>query len=188
MIRSVTHLIRGAIFRPRKVRKMSGRVSLEIYPLGQLIEMYHTQKATKRHDKVFSLLGMSSDDPIAAGLSPNYTISWEKLLERLVKFLLGRQISVKTWTELEMAVIKGKGCILGRVSSEGDTDRIDRQQVVISSKISGYLEPGRKWTLPASAKSVRVGDFVCLLYGASNPTIIRLYRDHFSAVVSTCKF
>jgi hypothetical protein len=30
------------------------------------VDMYHTHKATERHDKVYALLGMSSDGPSAA--------------------------------------------------------------------------------------------------------------------------
>lgn len=78
LVRSVTYLIRGAIFRPKYASSWSGKVSLEIRPLGELIDMYHTRKATLRHDKVYALLGMCSDDLSAAGLSPDYTVSWEQ--------------------------------------------------------------------------------------------------------------
>jgi hypothetical protein len=184
LIYSVTYLIRGAVFRPKKVSRSSGRFSLRICPLGELIEMYHTREASRRHDKVFALLGMSSDDPIASELLPDYELPWERLLERLVKFLLGGQVSVKTWAKMEMAVIKSKGCILGQVSSEGNANRDGRLQVAITSKdTSGHLGPERKWTLQTSAKPVEVGDLICLLHGASNPTIIRLCKDHFSVVM-----
>jgi hypothetical protein len=72
---SVTYLIRGSIFWPKYATSPSGGVSLGIHPLGELIDMYHTHKATERRDKVFALLGMSSDDPSAARLLPNYEIS-----------------------------------------------------------------------------------------------------------------
>lgn len=35
--------------------------SLDVQPLGQLLDMYRFRQATKPHDKVFALLGMSSD-------------------------------------------------------------------------------------------------------------------------------
>src|SRR4051795_4819938 len=72
LIHLVTYLIRGAIFRPNYVIGRSGRVSQDICPLGELVDMYHTHKATKRHDKVYALLGMSSDDLSEANLLPNY--------------------------------------------------------------------------------------------------------------------
>ncbi len=62
LIRSVTYLIRGAIFRPNYKISRSGRVSQDICPLGELIDMYHTREATKRQNKAYALLSMSSDD------------------------------------------------------------------------------------------------------------------------------
>ena len=186
LIRSVTYLIRGAVFRRKKVSRSSDSFSLRIRPLGELIEMFQTREASRRHDKVFALLGMSSDDPTAAGLLPRYEIPWERLLEQLVRFVLGRQVSVKTWARTETAVIKSKGCILGQVSSEGDSDRDDRQQVDITLKdASGRIGPERKWTFQTSAKPVQVGDLICLLHGASKPTVIRPCKDHFSVIMIT---
>lgn len=85
-----------------------------------------------------------------------------------------------------MVAIKSKGCFLGQVSSEGDSERDDRQQVVITPKDApGHMGPRRKWTLQASAKSIQVGDLVCFLQGALKPTIIRLCKDHFSVIMIT---
>ncbi|RYP61914.1 hypothetical protein DL770_009681 [Monosporascus sp. CRB-9-2] len=184
LIRSVTYLIRGAVFRRKKVSRSTGRFSLRIRPLGELIDMYHTHKATKRHDKVFALLGMSSDDPGAAGILPNYKIPWREFLHQLIKFLLGGEVSVKTWAEAEMAVIESKGLVLGKVSSEGKTNSNNRQRVLITPKdASGHLGPKTPSTLHPSAKSIQAGDLVCLLLGASKPTIIRPCKDYFSVVV-----
>lgn len=183
-INSVTYLIRGSVFRPKYATSPSGGVSLGIRSLGELIDMYHTHEAGECRDKVFALLGMSSDDPNAAGLSPDYEILPEKLFQRLVSFILGGQVSVKAWGDMEMAVIKSKGCILGRVSSK-NTDHANRQKVDITFKnASGSLGQKRKWTLQASAKSIQVGDLVCFLQGASKPTIVRICRDHFAIVMA----
>lgn len=76
LVRPVIYLIRGAIFRSRCAPSRSPRFSLDISPLGELVEMYHTRKATQRHDMVYALLGMSSDNPGAAGLSIDYEIPW----------------------------------------------------------------------------------------------------------------
>jgi hypothetical protein len=111
LIRSVTYVIRGAIFRPKYATNLSGGVSL-----GELIDMYHTREATERHDKVYALFGMSSDNPSAAGLLPNYKVPWKILLQQLVEFLLCKEVYIETWDEKEIAVIKSKGCILGQVS------------------------------------------------------------------------
>ncbi len=50
--------------------------------------MYHTHEATKRHDKIFALLNMSSDDPTSAGIKPEYSLKWGSLMKNLVSFLL----------------------------------------------------------------------------------------------------
>ncbi|KAH7309925.1 hypothetical protein B0I35DRAFT_453508 [Stachybotrys elegans] len=70
LIRPVVYLIRGAVFRPRHERygtSRSGRFSLGIRPLGELMDMYHTREAADRRDKVYALLGMSLDDPNIRG-------------------------------------------------------------------------------------------------------------------------
>jgi hypothetical protein len=122
---------------------------------------------------------VSSDNPNEAGLQPNYKISWEELFQQLVKFVLGKDVPVETSSQ--RTVIKSKGCILGQVSS---VRRDDRQNVNITSKNAAwYLGDKREWTLQASAKSIRERDIVCLLQGASKPTIIRLCKDHFIVVV-----
>ncbi|RYP34406.1 hypothetical protein DL767_004275 [Monosporascus sp. MG133] len=182
--RPVTYLIREAIFRPRRTAMPSGRFSLGIYSLGELIDMYHTHEATEHHDRVFALLGMASDDLSGSDILPNYDISWEQLFQRLVKFLLGRQVSVKTWAGLDMVVVRGKGRILGWVSTVKDTGLDSGPQVVITPKDApACLGTEKECVLRASAKSVQAGDLVCLLEGASRPMIIRLFKDYFFVVL-----
>ena len=188
LIGSVTYLIRDAIFRPNYATSMPGRSSLDICPLGELIDMYHTHKATKRHDKVYALLGMSSDDLSKAGLLPNYGLPWKELLQRLAKFLLYEKVSVETWGDKEMAVIKSKGCVLGKVSVKSDSAWDNRQKVdIIFKNTSGQLEYigecSAHWTLQNSAKPIQDGDLICLLQGASKPTIIRSYKDYFAIIL-----
>jgi hypothetical protein len=189
LIRSVTYLIKGAIFRPKYATTRSGRSSLDICPLGELIDRYHTHEATKRHDKLYALLGMSSDDLSKANLLPDYGVLWEDLLQRLAKFLLGEKVSVETWPDTETAVIKGKGRVLGKVSlAKSGIAGEDRQDVDIIFKNTlaqpGYMkEWSAHWTLHVSAKSILDNDLVCLLEGASKPTIIRRCKDHFAVIV-----
>jgi hypothetical protein len=119
LIRSVTYLIKGAIFRPNYVMSRTGGVPQAICTLGELTDMYHNHEAALLHDKVYALLGMSgmsSDDLSKANLLPNYEVEWEELLQRLIKFLLYEKISVETWSGKEIAVIRSKGCILGRIA------------------------------------------------------------------------
>jgi len=167
LIRSVTYLIRGAIFRSKYISSRLGRVSLDICSLGELTDMYHTHEATNRHDKIYALLGMSSDNLSTAGLSPDYRVPWKELLQRLVKFLLGKQVSVETWDDRETAIIGSRGCVLGQVSLVG-SDQDNRQNMSINFKnTSQHLGYAKKYevhrNLQASAKPVQKGDIVCLL-------------------------
>ncbi|KAF2175471.1 HET-domain-containing protein, partial [Zopfia rhizophila CBS 207.26] len=182
LVRSVTYLIRGAIFRPDFSMSGSGRSSLDICPLGELIDMYRTHEATQRHDKVFALLGMSSDNLGKANLLPDYRVPWEELLQRLTKYLLCEEISVETLGgDREIAVVKSKGCILGRVSLvQSDTVQDDREGLDVIFK---NREGSARWNLQTSAKPIRDGDLICLLRGASKPTIIRPCQDYFDIIM-----
>ncbi|KAM0161371.1 hypothetical protein ACHAQE_004183 [Botrytis cinerea] len=184
LIRPVIYLIRGAIFRPKYAIRSSGALSLGALSLGALVDMYHTRLATKRHDKIYALLSMSSGSPNLAGLSPDYMVTWTTLLKRLVKFVLFKDVSVKTWEDKEIVLIENKGYVLGHVSSINiDSTWHDRQYVSIVSHNKSESNNEERWLLQASAKSIRQGDLVCLLKGASKPSIIRAYKDHFSIIL-----
>ncbi|KAN0114431.1 hypothetical protein V8E51_003975 [Hyaloscypha variabilis] len=188
LIGSVTYLIKGAIFRPKHATNWSGRSSLDICPLGELIDRYHTHEATKLHDKVYALLGMSSDDLKDTDLLLGYEVLWEDLLQRLAKFLLGDKVSVEAWPDTEGAVIKSKGRVLGRVSLEKSSIASEDGHDVDIIFQNTLAQPGygkewsAHWTLHSSAKSIRDGDLVCLLDGSPKPTIIRPCKDHFVVI------
>ncbi|KAL8381601.1 hypothetical protein RB595_005742 [Gaeumannomyces hyphopodioides] len=191
LIRSVAYLIRGAGFRPRSENGPAGswRFSLGIRPLSELVDMYHGHKATERRDKVYALLGMSLDDLSAAGLSANYKIPWKDVFRKLIRFCLSDQVLVSTWDAAEVAVVEAKGYVLGEVTSirEDDLPQNDRQAMDVTWKCApGYYDTEGKgsssFTFQASAKTIKKGDVVCLLQGASTPTIVRLC-DGFSTVV-----
>jgi hypothetical protein len=140
--------------------------------------MFHTYEATESVDKVYALLGMSSDDPISRGLVPNYGLLWENLFEDLVKFLLSKQVYVKAWAD--GATIKSKGCILGQVWSVETNNRI---RVKLRFKgMPGYLPIDGLWPYQPSAKNIRKGDIICLLQGAPKPLLIRQRKDYFSII------
>lgn len=181
LTRSVTYLVRGSIFRSSFPISRSDRYSLDICPLGELVDLYRAHEATKSHDRVFALLGMSSDDLSKSRLLPDYTVSWEELLKRLTKYLLCEEISVEILgVDREIAVIKGKGFVLGKVSfvqsNAVQNERVDVDVIFKNGETSNCLP------LQTSTTSVRDGDIICLLQGASNPTIIRQRRDHFEVI------
>ncbi|EHK27467.1 uncharacterized protein TRIVIDRAFT_736, partial [Trichoderma virens Gv29-8] len=93
LIHPTIYLIRRAIFRSKHTTPSeAGRFSLNIRPLSELIDMYHTRQASDRRDKVYALLGMCSDNHGSA-LSPDYNIPWKQLFIRLIQFILGDCVS-----------------------------------------------------------------------------------------------
>lgn len=184
----ILYLIKGAIFRLKYATNRSTIESLDICPLGELIDMYHTYKASKLHDKVYALLGMSSMDSSEDSLTPNYKVLWEELLQRLIKALLGQRVSVETWPGEEIAVIKSKGCILGQVySAKSHFTRNSKQKVGImfgnTSERLGYDRTHYAyWSLRTLVKHIHVGDIVCLLQGSLKPVLIRPCKDYFAVI------
>jgi hypothetical protein len=57
--------------------------------------MFHTRQASDPRDKVYALLGISSDDLSNASLQPDYNISWDKLFQQLIMFILSLDVSVE---------------------------------------------------------------------------------------------
>ncbi|KAK4195883.1 hypothetical protein QBC40DRAFT_268909 [Triangularia verruculosa] len=202
LIPPIVYLIQDAVFRPRyegnNKTSPQERFSLHIRPLGELVDMYHTHKATICSDKVYALLGMSDDNPHAAGLEANYKVTWGHVLRTLVHFCLSKSIavSVSTGDSAEAAlVIEAKGYILGEVSSAvEDTNRDQGQSnrtMQLSTqhvRITWYDAPSHSderetsVTFQASAKAVKKGDVICHLQGARTPVIIRLY-DYASTII-----
>jgi ankyrin repeat protein len=184
----VTYLIREAQFRPRRMLSREKRFSLNICPLGELVDRYHVHEATKLHDKIYALLNMSSDDLSATHLEPDYSVTWKTLKRRLVDFLFSNQALVYIGGDTETAAIRSKGCILGMVTRTRDDDLGRRHYVDAivhhaptqekSLKLEGFT-----WTLQSAAKSVQKGDLICLLRGAPRPVIIRAYSSHFEIIL-----
>jgi hypothetical protein len=166
--------------------------------------MYHTHEASERHDKVYALLGMSSDDAIEAKIVPDYGVEWGKLFQKVVRFVLPGDVALETWADRDMVLVKGKCRVFGRVS-QVEMDRAwYRQKVYIaykaysiehevgsnrSSNSFDATRPARDWdtcwVLPASVKPIQEGDIVCVLQGQQNPTIMRPRKDHFISVAVT---
>jgi hypothetical protein len=166
--------------------------------------MYHTHEAFERHDKVYALLGMSTDDAIEAKIVPDYGVEWGKLFQKVVRFVLPGDVALETWADRDMVLVKGKCRVFGRVS-QVEMDRAwYRQKVYIaykaysieheagSNRSSNSFKATRPtkdwdtcWVLPASVKLIQEGDIVCVLQGQQNPTIMRLRKDHFISVAIT---
>lgn len=175
-IRSTLYLIKVATLRPKRVDSTSARFSLQIWPLLDLVELYNVREATDRRDKVYALLGMSTDMP--TGIVPDYRISWAELFSRLVRSAIHDCISVDTWDKYETAVIRSKGYNLGRVFSTRIENAWSAQQTVEVDICLSGSEARQTWYLQAAAKSIQENDVVCFLQGASLPTFIRVHEDY----------
>ncbi|KLU86257.1 hypothetical protein MAPG_05273 [Magnaporthiopsis poae ATCC 64411] len=190
LINTVAYLISGAGFRsrPRNRPASAYRFSLNIRPLCELVDMYQDRQATDLRDKVYALLGMSSDNDVdAAGLSADYAIPWRDVFRNFIRVWLSDRASVATWNEEEVAVVEAKGNFLGQVTSASeDATRNDRRHVTITWKhCDGKGKP--QWTdcvFQASVKVIKEGDVVCLLEGASMPSIVRLDDGYSTIIVS----
>ncbi|KAM0664266.1 hypothetical protein MY8738_008815 [Beauveria namnaoensis] len=144
---SAVNLIKSAGLRPKQLTGFSTPFSLNICTLAELVDMFHNRKATDKRDKVYALLGMSKDAPTA--LLPDYTITWKDCFCRLICHLIGEQASIRTWEDREIAKVKSKVHVLGKVSS-----------------------------LSTATNPIQIGDIICLLEGAARATIVRPAADY----------
>jgi hypothetical protein len=116
---AILTLIKGASFRDNFTLGLHPATA-DSYPysVDELLDMYVAHKATRRHDKFYALLGMSSDDISSSSLLPDYRVPWGQLLQRMVHFNLGNEVDVKSCENEEMvgiAGICGNGRILGTI-------------------------------------------------------------------------
>lgn len=186
LIQPVLYLLQDAIFRSR-----NGLISTAtLRPLCELIDTYFSHGSTERYDKIYALLGLTSDDVIAAGIVPDYEITWASLLERLVKFFLHEDVSVSTWNDKTLAVIESNSYLLGKIKSVRDAGK-GRVRVCVEPFKSIRTNTGAyratqsiaNWTLRVPSKAIHTDDLVCLVQGALKPTIIRRCSYFFEIIV-----
>jgi hypothetical protein len=112
------------------------KISLGVSPFIELVDIYHSRKATKSHDKIYALLGMCSDDEADSVLKPDYELFWPTL---------GNRLTVCASESREVAVIAGKGDIIGKVESVTYIEKQGGMFFDISApSLSGYLTSERR--------------------------------------------
>jgi ankyrin repeat protein len=107
-------------------------------------------------------------------------------MQRVIDLVLSHHVSVDTWDEKEPAVIRSKGCVLGKVSTvdvKRESGGGQNVKAIIETSPGGRISGSAPWLLHTSAKPVQNGDFICLLQEAKKPTIIRLREDHFTIIL-----
>ena len=190
LVLPVIFLIRDAIFRPQIMIKPSSHFSLQIRPLAELVDLYHCRKATDPRDKIFALLGMSTGNPGAAGIVPDYEASWEDVIRKLVQFSLSHETAVTAWDTREAAVVRANGCVLGRISSTQTLHiRGGRQTMEVTwTNPAIPLNKGALqrtlWTFYTTAKLAKEGDIVCLVKNSKHLSIVRAHEDYSSIIIS----
>ncbi|PQE22614.1 hypothetical protein CJF31_00001551 [Rutstroemia sp. NJR-2017a BVV2] len=191
LVYSVSRLIRGGFFRSNTDMVAVNRSSLNIYTLGELLDMYHTHRATLEHDKIYALLAMCSDDVREAGIIPNYGVPWEELLQTVCKYVLGEQVVVRTWPlkRATISMIKGKGIVVGYISEVNPATITNEKQ---NATLVMVVTPEHKkttgdivlsWSFQVSAHPVFQGDLVCHFEASSKLSIIRACKNHFVVIV-----
>ncbi|KAI1111737.1 heterokaryon incompatibility protein-domain-containing protein [Nemania sp. NC0429] len=187
VIQTKMYLMRHTISQSKRAIHATDHLSLEISTLGELIDMYHAREASDPRDKIYALLGMSSDGPISTLLSPDYEISWKDLLANLVNVFFGEPTSIETWDDKELAVILSKGYVLGWVKSikQGGLGADEQQTITIATRwlYNSNSESGLfQWPLGNLGTPIREGDIFYLPRGASRPMVIRMYGDYCAVI------
>ncbi|KAL3305603.1 het domain protein [Colletotrichum asianum] len=175
-IRSTVNLIKGATLRSKLVTSTSKRFSLQISSLGYLIELHHGLEATDRRDNIYALLGMSTETP--TGLVPDYQISWKDLLPRLVKSLLPESLSVTIIDDDNSRLCCRHSNMGGKRRHLGWPATLRVKPTSITLRGSGDMNGSSR----QHQNAFRRGDIICLLQGASLPTIVRAHHDYCSIV------
>jgi hypothetical protein len=176
----VTHLVKRATFRSIHATDNAGRASLNIFQLGQLLDLYHEYQASKRHDKIYALIGMCSDNLEFAGLSPDYDVPWHDLLARVIWHLLGNHVRIDTWPDREAAMIRGQGFIIGPIMSI--EDGIHDAEGYYDITFHDTAHESHRMTTLIPAKPIRRKDIIVRFQGAPSAMVVRPCQDYFTII------
>jgi hypothetical protein len=156
--------------------------SLNILPLGVLLDRFHLHNASDQRDKVYALLGVHLASTTTTNLLlPDYTDSWRDVFSAVIKYLLGPSVAVSTWDGCEQAVITGSGCPLGKVTG------IESNRITIdSTHFASPRDENNSWrawcTVATHCKDIALGDVLWQMNGADYPSVIRFCGCHFDIV------
>ena len=181
-IRSTVYLIKDASLRPKRAIHREDRFSLNVCTLRELLDLYRDRKASDRRDKLFAVIGMSSDVAIPTTLLPDYKTAWPELFRRLFKSIVGEGAVIKTW-DSGIAVARGRGWVIGHVKQGNPRPGCNKLDVEITPTLLPLFPGGDKLTtLNLTAMSARVDDAICVLEGSTALVIIRPQRDYWTVV------
>ena len=155
--------------------------------IAELVNTFHSHEATDRRDKVFALLGLGANVPME--LSANYDISWGEVFRRLIRCCIGNsEAYIETWDDQEIAIMKPEVMVLGHfVAGRGFARGSVEEELHIQFCGEERKRFAIPWNRERTALPPREGDILCLLPGATRPTIIRPLQLHtyvYCAIIS----
>jgi hypothetical protein len=156
--------------------------SFNVLPLGDLLRLFQGHEATDKRDKIYALLGLSSDNDVSPQLRPDYTKSWSTLFQQVITHVLGSSPTVKTDDDTEQAVIFESGSVLGTVSLSFH-DQLFVKSPVFGGLFDHMYHWRASWTLPHHCGSIKDGDILVFFQNARRPSVIRPCGDHFDIIM-----
>jgi hypothetical protein len=156
-----------------------------LYPLGQLIDMFHTHEATDQRDKIYALLGMSADQGDSPKIRPDYTRTWSEVFQQTISHVLGPGVMAITWENSSQSIIYGSGYIFGCITHVADKPKPNWLFVISIHEQDGTSRWTASCKVPSYAKPIETGDILCFIEEAQRPCIIRPHRDHFDVIVAS---
>lgn len=182
-IDAVTKLMGWTVLR-RLSSPLSGSTSvpsLGIAPLTELLETFHTWKSSDQRDKIYALLGLSSDNAVS-NLRPDYTKSWKVVFQEVISWILVSPSFIDTWEEREQAIITIYGSPLGTVQSANVTEG----WILVTFR--ALTTDGVPWIIALDVpsnwcKNIRKGDVLFLFENRQHPSIVRFCHDHFDIIL-----
>lgn len=156
--------------------------SFNVLPLGDLLRLFQGHEATDQRDKIYALLGLSSDNMISPELRPDYTKGWSTLFRQVIEHVLGPSSLLRTFENTEQAIIFETGSVLGQIAV-GFHNTLHVNSPVFGELASGGYHWRASWAVPHHCNSVTDGDLLVFFKNARRPSIIRPCGDHFDIVM-----
>ncbi|KAL5317017.1 hypothetical protein ACEPPN_016070 [Leptodophora sp. 'Broadleaf-Isolate-01'] len=157
-------------------------------PLSLLIEMFRSWEATDPRDKVYALLGLSSDarNANSPSLRPDYTLSQSQIAQKVIEFALPGSTIISTNAETNDVTFDIDAMLIGRImtKSSGSNTRYwdfnSRRYVSHATDLfEGKLHPRavelfeKCWVINMpNERKLQLSDFVCVLRGARLPSVL----------------
>lgn len=156
-------------------------------PILELIECFRTWDATKPVDKVFALLGFSSDTADARELQPNYAMPQDVLAQNLIRLAFRNCIIAPQSEKKDEVAFEVEGLLLGTIS--GKSSGYGKRAWSFNATPSDSKLPNENFNSVAfelfqtpweirilNERRLQFGSSVVLLRGATRPTVL-CYRE-----------